>query len=68
MNKSMRLPHGEDAIVDIRKLTDYCLNPQHPRERNKARVFASVGIRESDCEELRTALIAAARHGEARLV
>lgn len=56
----MKLPHGDRAIVDIRKLLEYCLNPQHPRGRNKARVFASVGIREANAEELRVALVAAA--------
>jgi uncharacterized protein DUF6883 len=63
----MKLPNGERAIVDIRKLQDYCLNSQHPRGRNKARVFASVGIREADAEELRTTLLAAASNAGARL-
>jgi hypothetical protein len=63
----MRLPNGERAVVDIRKLQEYCLNPQHPRGRNKARVFASVGIWEAYAEELRTHLLAAASNGEARL-
>ncbi|MGB7760698.1 MAG: DUF6883 domain-containing protein [Bryobacteraceae bacterium] len=63
----MRLPNGDRAIVDIRKLQEYCLNPQHPRGRNKARVFASVGIRETDAEELRTHLLAAAGNAEAQL-
>ncbi|HXG48805.1 MAG TPA: hypothetical protein VNO52_14360, partial [Methylomirabilota bacterium] len=36
----MRLPNGERAIVDIQKLTAYCLNLQHTRGRHKARVFA----------------------------
>ena len=62
----MKLPNGECAIVDIRKLQEYCLNPQHPRGRNKARVFASVGIRETDAEELVTNLLAAASDAEAR--
>ncbi len=62
----MKLPHGERAIVDVRKLQAYCLNPQHPRGRNKARVFASVGIRQADAEELKTALLGAASDGEAR--
>ena len=26
----MKLPHAEQAIVDIAKLRDYCLNPLHP--------------------------------------
>jgi hypothetical protein len=63
----MKLPHSERAIVDIRKLQEYCLNSQHPRVRNKARVFASVGIREADAEVLRSALLAAASDAEARL-
>jgi hypothetical protein len=63
----MKLPNGEQAVVDIEKLRAYCLNPQHSRGRHKARVFASVGIHESDAEELRTALLRAARTAEARL-
>ena len=63
----MKLPNGARAIVDTRKLQAYCLNPQHPRGRNKARVFASVGIREADAGELKTALLAAASDGEAVL-
>jgi hypothetical protein len=63
----MRLPNGDRAVVDIRKLQDYCLNLQHPRGRSKARVFASVGIREADAEEFRDLLLLAARNAEARL-
>jgi hypothetical protein len=60
MDRFMKLPNGEGAIVDIRKLRKYCLNAQHPRGRHKTRVFASVGILEADAEKLRTALLAAA--------
>ena len=63
----MRLPSGDEAVVDIRKLLDYCLNPQHPRGRNKARVFVAVGIKVSDAEELRDAILAAAREADAEL-
>jgi hypothetical protein len=63
----MKLPNGDRAIVDTRKLQEYCLNPQHPRGRHKARVFASVGIRRDDAEEISIALLAAASSGEARL-
>jgi len=62
----MKLPNGEMAVVDIQKLRAYCLNPHHPRGRNKARVFASGGIQESDAEEVRTALLRAARTAEAQ--
>ena len=63
----MKLPNGERAIVDIRKLQAYCLNSQHPRGRNKARVFASAGIRQADAEELRASLLRAASNAEAQL-
>jgi hypothetical protein len=29
----MYLPHSEEAILDIRKIEDYCLSPSHPRGR-----------------------------------
>ena len=63
----MNLPNGDIGIVDIQKLRAYCLNPHHTRGRHKARVFASVGIREAYAEELRTALLQAATNVEARL-
>ena len=62
----MMLPNGRHAIVDIRKLQAYCLSSQHSRGRNTARVFASVGIREADAEELRIALLTAAANTEAQ--
>jgi hypothetical protein len=64
----MKLPNGDLAIVDLRKLQAYCSNSQHPRGRNKARVFASTGIRESDAEELRTTLLTAAANRNANPV
>jgi hypothetical protein len=62
----MKLPNGEFAIVDIRKLQAYCLNLQHFRGRNKARVFAAFGILQADAEELRAALLTAANSADAR--
>jgi hypothetical protein len=51
MNK---LPNAEHAFVDIRKLTDYLLDPTHHRGRHKARVFrAAFGIGQGDAEWLR---------------
>ena len=60
----MKLPNGERAVVDVRKLQDYCLNPHHSRGRNKARVFAAVGIGQADAELLREALLGAAKNAE----
>ena len=56
-----------DRDPKIRELLECCLNPEHPRGRNKAREFASVGIREADAEELRTALLAAAAGADAEI-
>jgi len=64
----VRLPNGHRAIVDIRKLTDYCLNPDSPRGRHKARVFRSaLGITAADAAVLRSKLLEAARTEEALL-
>ena len=64
----MKLPGGDNAIVDIAKLRDYCLDPQHPRGRHKARVFAAtLGLAQTDAEFLREALLRAAREADARV-
>ena len=56
-----KLPNPENALVETRKLRDYCLSPEHPRGRHKARVFASaLGLTVEDSQELRRALLAAA--------
>lgn len=65
----MRLPNGENAVVDFRKLTEYCLNPENPRGRHKARVFASVlGITVEDADELREKLLYIASTTESAVV
>ena len=57
----MKLPNAEQAVVEIEKLRDYCLNPEHRRGGHKARVFkASLGITQEHAEDLRKALLAAA--------
>jgi hypothetical protein len=62
----MKLPNAERAYVDTRKLLDYCLSPEHPRGRHKARVFRSVlGLSIANAEDLRDALLAATRTAEA---
>ena len=64
----MLLPGGMGAIVDIRKLRDYCLNPDSPRGSNKARVFAAaLGITAADAKEFRETLLEVARTGVAKL-
>jgi len=62
----MKLPNGERAVVDIAKLQDSCLNPDHPRGRHKARVFAAaLGLTADQAEALQNALLEAARTEEA---
>jgi hypothetical protein len=64
----MLLPNGEHAIVDIRKLRDYRLNPDNPRGKGKARVFAAaLGLTAAGAPGLREKLLEAARSKEARL-
>jgi hypothetical protein len=60
------LPHGDEAILDIRKVEDYCLSLSHPRGRHKARVFReALGVHRSDAAWLRDILLEAARSCEA---
>ena len=64
----MLLPHGDRAIVDIRKLRDYCLNLDNPRGSRKARVFRSaVGMTKSDAPALRQKLLQVAASEQANV-
>lgn len=64
----MLLPNGERAIVDIRKLRDYCLNPDNPRGSRKARVFRSaLGMTKADAPALRQRLLQVAASEQARV-
>jgi hypothetical protein len=57
----MRLPGGDRAVVELAKLTDYCLDDTHPRGRHKARVFAArLGLGRADAALLRAELLRAA--------
>ena len=62
----MKLPGGDQAVVDVRKLREYCLSPTHPRGRHKARVFSAVlGIELKDVVLLQHALLEAAKTADA---
>jgi hypothetical protein len=53
----MLLPNPSRAVVDIRKLRDYCLNPEHPRGRHEARMLAArLGLTAIDADELQAIL------------
>lgn len=62
----MKLPNPESAVVDERKLEEYLLNPEHPRGKHKARVFATAcGIIRGDAGTLKLALLDAIQVREA---
>lgn len=64
----MLLPNAEDAVVDIRKLRDYCLNPLHDEGKHKARLFAAAfGMAAENAQELREILLVAILENEAAL-
>jgi len=47
------LPHLERAVVPLEKLSDYVLSPDHPKGKDKARVFKAVlGIERKHAEVL----------------
>jgi len=55
----VKLPNGNDAFLDIRKLRDYCLKLDHPRGQHKARVFrAALGLTPADAQRLGETLLA----------
>ena len=62
----MKLPNAENAVVDIVKLRDYCLNPNHPEGKHKARAFREkLGFERNDAELLRQSILEATLEGEA---
>ena len=64
----MIIPNAEYAFIDIGKLRDYMLNPQHRVGRHKARLFDSIlGITQEDAEILCNILLKVVRTHEAEL-
>lgn len=51
----MITPNAENAVIDLRKLTDYCLNAEHEIGKHKAGVFESaLDLTVENAEELKT--------------
>ena len=62
----MKLPNAERAVIDIRKLRDYSLNPNHPEGKHKARVFLEkLEFTADDAERLRELILEAISKAEA---
>jgi hypothetical protein len=60
------LPNARSAVLDLRKLEEYCLSRLHPRGRHKARVFQeALGIGRSEAGWLRQQILAALTEAEA---
>ena len=64
----MLIPNAKNAVVDIRKLRDYCLNPEHDDGKHKARNFWPIlGMTADNAEELRQILLKVIQSHEAQL-
>jgi hypothetical protein len=64
----MLIPNAENAVVDIRKLRDYCLSLEHDDGKHKARLFSSIlGMTADNAEELRQLLLQVVKTHEAQL-
>ena len=64
----MLISNAENAVVDIRKLRDYCLSREHDDGKHKARLFSSIlGMTADNAEELRQILLEVIKTHEARL-
>ncbi len=65
----MTLPNADQAVVDVRKLRDYCLNADHHRGQHKARVFKSaLGWTADEAEDGRRRLLEAVLYTNARFL
>jgi hypothetical protein len=64
----MLIPNADNAIVDIRKLRDYCLNAEHDDGKHKARLFSSIlGMTADNADELRRTLLEIVKTHQAQL-
>ena len=64
----MKLPNGNQATIDSRKVTDYCLSPDHEDGQHKAHLFSSLlGLTIDDAFTLLNALRTAAATQDATL-
>jgi uncharacterized protein DUF6883 len=64
----VKLPKGRQALIDPRKLADYCLSPDHDDGKHKARLFHElIGLTLENAQLLVDALGQAADTGDAVL-
>ena len=53
----MELPNSQAAVVEDAKITDYLLNPEHPRGQSKTEFFVRFGFQRGQTEAFRLALL-----------
>ncbi|HUB27162.1 MAG TPA: hypothetical protein VL992_17175 [Tepidisphaeraceae bacterium] len=64
----MKLPNGDQAIIEAEKILDYLLDPLHRYGRHHAELFRRLlGIDRSNWQILDDALRNAARYGQANV-
>ncbi|HMO85678.1 MAG TPA: hypothetical protein PKC18_12255 [Lacipirellulaceae bacterium] len=64
----MKLPNGEQAVIDPRKLFGYSLDPEHDEGQHKAHLFESLlGVNRANAQLLLEAVEQAAVSGDALL-
>jgi len=62
----MKMPSGERAVINVRKIEDYCLSEEHDDGKHKARLFREIlGITPDSSQDLVDALKQAAADREA---
>jgi len=62
----MKLPNVDAAYIDLPKLQNYSLNPNHSRGKHKARLFVAIlGLTSNDTEVLRALILDAIQRYDA---
>lgn len=68
INLKMLIPNAENAVVDIHKLRNYCLNSEHSIGKHKARLFQSMlGMTAKNIPELHQILLEVIKTHQAKL-
>ena len=68
IQRQVKLPNAEQALVEDAKLVGYLLNPDHPHGVHKARYLGRFGFTSDDLDTARSALLEHGRsHDVARV-
>ena len=65
----MIVENADKAVIDIRKLKDYCLSKSHPRGRHKAKIFKkTINFDAKDVNKLKLLLHNAINNSDAKFL